>query len=72
MYEIFGKYGAVRQIRIGSDSKTKGTAFVVYEELADVGDRLYLWSHATEADITGQESNARPKWFSFDGSISRR
>ena len=32
LYDIFGKYGAVYQIRIGDKSKdTRGTAFVVYE-----------------------------------------
>ena len=33
MYEIFGKYGAIRQIRIGVEKKTRGTAFVVYEDI---------------------------------------
>lgn len=32
MYAIFGKYGAVFQIRLGEkDKDTRGTAFVVYE-----------------------------------------
>ncbi len=31
MYDIFGKYGAIRQIRIGDSKETRGTAFVVYE-----------------------------------------
>lgn len=33
LYDLFGKYGAIRQIRLGDDQakKTKGTAFVVYE-----------------------------------------
>jgi len=35
MYDIFGKYGAIRQIRVGSNSDTKGTAFVVYEDIYD-------------------------------------
>lgn len=39
LYGLFGKYGAIRQIRLGDDSaqgkKTKGTAFVIYEEVAD-------------------------------------
>ncbi|CAG8736830.1 9218_t:CDS:2 [Cetraspora pellucida] len=30
MYDIFGKYGAIRQIRLG-EKDTRGTAFVVYE-----------------------------------------
>eukprot|EP00275_Glaucocystis_incrassata_P001655 EC123590.1.p1 GENE.EC123590.1~~EC123590.1.p1 ORF type:complete len:133 (+),score=26.69 EC123590.1:167-565(+) len=35
MYDIFGKYGAIRQIRIGNAADTKGTAFVVYEDIYD-------------------------------------
>ena len=36
MYDIFGKYGSIRQIRLGdADKETKGTAFVVYEDIFD-------------------------------------
>eukprot|EP00906_Rhabdomonas_costata_P015842 RCo022721 len=35
MYDIFGKFGPVRQIRIGVSPETKGTAFVVYEDIFD-------------------------------------
>ena len=35
MYDIFGKYGAIRQIRLGSGKDTRGTAFVVYEDIYD-------------------------------------
>ncbi|CAD5229518.1 unnamed protein product [Bursaphelenchus okinawaensis] len=35
MYDIFGKFGAVRQIRIGNTPETRGTAFVVYEDIFD-------------------------------------
>ncbi|CAA7039832.1 unnamed protein product [Microthlaspi erraticum] len=35
MYDIFGKYGGIRQIRIGCNKDTKGTAFVVYEDIYD-------------------------------------
>ena len=36
LYAIFGKYGAVFQIRLGDKNKdTKGTAFVVYEDIYD-------------------------------------
>merc|ERR1719354_1310012 len=35
MYDIFGKYGAIRQIRMGNASDTRGTAFVVYEDIYD-------------------------------------
>ncbi|CAI5441172.1 unnamed protein product [Caenorhabditis angaria] len=35
MYDIFGKFGAVRQIRVGNTPETRGTAFVVYEDIFD-------------------------------------
>ena len=35
MYEIFGKYGPIRQIRLGCDKNTRGTAYVVYEDIYD-------------------------------------
>ncbi|XP_060077702.1 splicing factor 3B subunit 6-like [Ylistrum balloti] len=35
MYDIFGKYGAIRQIRVGNTPESKGTAFVVYEDIFD-------------------------------------
>merc|ERR1712083_671436 len=35
MYDIFGKYGAIRQIRVGNTPETWGTAFVVYEDIFD-------------------------------------
>ena len=35
LYDIFGKFGAIRQIRLGNENDTKGTAFVVYEDIFD-------------------------------------
>lgn len=35
LYEIFGKYGAIRQIRLGNSKDTRGTAYVVYEDIFD-------------------------------------
>ncbi|KYQ90877.1 RNA recognition motif-containing protein RRM [Tieghemostelium lacteum] len=35
LYEIFGAYGAIRQIRLGNTNETQGTAFVVYEDIHD-------------------------------------
>eukprot|EP00048_Salpingoeca_helianthica_P015749 m.228421 g.228421 ORF g.228421 m.228421 type:complete len:127 (-) comp17475_c0_seq1:281-661(-) len=35
MYDIFGKYGPIRQIRVGVKQDTRGTAFVVYEDIYD-------------------------------------
>ena len=35
LFDLFGKYGPIRQIRAGDTSKTKGTAYVVYEDVVD-------------------------------------
>ncbi|QIW99612.1 hypothetical protein AMS68_005130 [Peltaster fructicola] len=35
LFDLFAKFGPVRQIRQGIDNKTKGTAFVVYEDVMD-------------------------------------
>jgi pre-mRNA branch site protein p14 len=35
MYDIFGKYGAIRQVRLGTNGQTRGTAYVVYEDIYD-------------------------------------
>jgi pre-mRNA branch site protein p14 len=35
LFELFGKFGPIRQIRQGIANNTKGTAFVVYEDVAD-------------------------------------
>eukprot|EP00698_Gefionella_okellyi_P005284 TRINITY_DN14814_c0_g1_i1.p1 TRINITY_DN14814_c0_g1~~TRINITY_DN14814_c0_g1_i1.p1 ORF type:complete len:114 (+),score=13.81 TRINITY_DN14814_c0_g1_i1:137-478(+) len=35
LFDVFGKFGAVRQIRVGNTTETKGTAYVVYEDIYD-------------------------------------
>ncbi|KAK4723838.1 hypothetical protein R3W88_026617 [Solanum pinnatisectum] len=35
MYYIFGKYGAIRRIHIDTTKDTRGTAFIVYEDIYD-------------------------------------
>ncbi|KII62978.1 Splicing factor 3B subunit 6 [Thelohanellus kitauei] len=35
LYDIFGKYGAIRQIRLGNTLETRGTAYVVYDDIFD-------------------------------------
>mmetsp|Transcript_7130 Transcript_7130/g.44196 ORF Transcript_7130/g.44196 Transcript_7130/m.44196 type:complete len:107 (-) Transcript_7130:2260-2580(-) len=35
MFDIFGKFGPVMQIRLGNAKETKGTAFVAYEDVLD-------------------------------------
>jgi pre-mRNA branch site protein p14 len=36
MYDLFGGCGSIRQIRIGNESNSKGTAFVVFDDVMDV------------------------------------
>ncbi|EJD01571.1 pre-mRNA branch site protein p14 [Fomitiporia mediterranea MF3/22] len=40
LYELFGRYGSIRQIRLGVESNTKGTAFVVYDDVTDAKNAL--------------------------------
>lgn len=35
LFDLFGKFGPIRQIRQGIAANTKGTAFVVYEDVMD-------------------------------------
>ncbi|KAG9507454.1 hypothetical protein J7337_001006 [Fusarium musae] len=35
LFDLFGKFGPIRQVRQGIANNTKGTAFVVYEDVAD-------------------------------------
>ncbi|KAI8923443.1 hypothetical protein BC831DRAFT_470922 [Entophlyctis helioformis] len=35
MYDLFGKYGSIRQIRMGNATDTKGTAYVVFDDIFD-------------------------------------
>ncbi|OSX69466.1 hypothetical protein BU14_1485s0002 [Porphyra umbilicalis] len=35
LYDIFGAHGAVRQVRLGVAPATRGTAYVVYEDIYD-------------------------------------
>ncbi|KAJ1763744.1 Splicing factor 3B subunit 6 [Coemansia sp. RSA 2523] len=51
MYDLFGKYGAIRQIRIGNTQKTRGSAFVVYEDIYDAKEAC---EHLQGFNVTGR------------------
>merc|ERR1712199_113654 len=51
MYDIFGKYGAIRQIRLGTSNETKGTAFVIYEDIYDAKNAL---DHLSGFNVCGR------------------
>lgn len=40
LYDLFGRYGPIRQIRLGDQQTTKGGAFVVYEDIYDARNAL--------------------------------
>jgi len=51
MYDIFGKYGAIRQIRVGVNPETKGTAFVVFEDIYDAKNAV---DHLSGFNVAGR------------------
>ena len=51
LYDIFGKYGPIRQIRKGVSGKTKGTAFVVYEDIYDAKNAV---DHLSGFNVAGK------------------
>jgi pre-mRNA branch site protein p14 len=51
MYDIFGKYGAIRQIRLGNEKATKGTAFVVFEDVYDAKNAV---DHLSGFNVAGR------------------
>ena len=51
MYDIFGKYGAIRQIRLGDKRDTRGTAYVVYEDIYDAKNAV---DHLSGFNVCGR------------------
>ena len=51
IYDIFGKYGAIRQISIGNRPDTRGTAFVVYEDIYDAKNAV---DHLSGFNVCGR------------------
>merc|ERR1719352_2129462 len=51
LYDIFGKYGSIRQIRRGNGPETRGTAFVVY---ADIYDAKNAMDHLSGFNVAGR------------------
>ncbi|ANQ10784.1 splicing factor 3B subunit 6, putative [Plasmodium vivax] len=51
LYDIFGKYGTVRQIRKGNAEGTKGTSFVVYDDIYDAKNAL---DHLSGFNVAGR------------------
>merc|ERR1719162_265974 len=51
LYDIFGKYGSIRQIRRGTAPDTKGTAFVVYDDIYDAKNAM---DHLSGFNVAGR------------------
>lgn len=56
LYDLFGRYGGIRQIRLGNEPKTKGTAFVVFDDVMDVSLNIHINSPFSQ--FLGQAKNA--------------
>merc|ERR1719215_1874870 len=51
LYDIFGKYGSIRQIRRGNGPDTRGTAFVVYDDIYDAKNAM---DHLSGFNVAGR------------------
>ncbi|EEA07249.1 RNA recognition motif. family protein [Cryptosporidium muris RN66] len=51
LYDIFGKYGTIKQIRRGTSLSTRGTAFVVYDDIYDAKNAL---EHLSGFQVAGR------------------
>eukprot|EP00825_Cyclidium_porcatum_P004337 TRINITY_DN12022_c0_g2_i2.p3 TRINITY_DN12022_c0_g2~~TRINITY_DN12022_c0_g2_i2.p3 ORF type:complete len:118 (+),score=23.28 TRINITY_DN12022_c0_g2_i2:189-542(+) len=51
LYDIFGKYGVIRQIRKGIQGDKKGTAFVVYDDIFEAKNAV---DHLSGFNVAGR------------------
>merc|ERR1712060_646668 len=51
LYDIFGKYGSIRQIRRGNGPETRGTSFVVYDDIYDAKNAM---DHLSGFNVAGR------------------
>uniref|UniRef100_A0A7S1FFB6 RRM domain-containing protein n=1 Tax=Noctiluca scintillans TaxID=2966 RepID=A0A7S1FFB6_NOCSC len=51
LYDIFGKYGSLRQIRRGNGPETRGTAFVCYDDIYDAKNAM---DHLSGFNVAGR------------------
>merc|ERR1719408_158178 len=51
LYDIFGKYGSLRQIRRGNGPETGGTCFVVYDDIYDAKNAM---DHLSGFNVAGR------------------
>ncbi|CAE7221384.1 SF3B6 [Symbiodinium sp. CCMP2592] len=51
LYDIFGKYGSIRQVRRGNGPETRGTCFVVYDDIYDAKNAM---DHLSGFNVAGR------------------
>merc|ERR1719336_1589383 len=51
LYDIFGKYGSIRQIRRGNGPETRGTCFVCYDDIYDAKNAM---DHLSGFNVAGR------------------
>merc|ERR1711964_810628 len=51
LYDVFGKYGSIRQIRRGNGPDTRGTCFVVYDDIYDAKNAM---DHLSGFNVAGR------------------
>ncbi len=71
LYDLFGRYGTIRQVRIGNEQKTKGTAFIVFDDVMDVGGPNLTSFPTVNLLSTGQKCPGSPKRFPSTRAVYR-
>eukprot|EP00915_Cephaloidophora_sp_WS-2016_P001125 GHVH01001548.1.p1 GENE.GHVH01001548.1~~GHVH01001548.1.p1 ORF type:complete len:198 (-),score=19.63 GHVH01001548.1:105-653(-) len=51
LYDLFGKYGTIQQIRKGNTTDTRGTAFVVFDDVHDAKNAV---DHLSGFNVAGR------------------
>lgn len=70
LYDIFGAHGAVRQIRLGVAPATRGTAYVVYEDIYDAKAAV---ERLSGFNVAGRYLIVRLlRWDSWSGGVEMR
>lgn len=65
LYDLFGRYGSIRQIRIGNEQKTKGTAFVVYDDVMEVRSSLSIYPNLHIQSLQSRPRTPSTIWMVF-------
>lgn len=74
LYDLFGRYGSIRQMRLGNATNTKGTAFVVFEDVMDVRvNGIFIFEQLLTTIVpAGKECIGPLEWFPSSRTLHRR